>query len=256
MDLMDYARRDSAYWLKWLVSFYGQKLDTLKRKETDQLADEIRRFCNVYSSPIATDISVSLVRKHLKRLHDQLVEMFSALIPVPSKAWEKPQGRIGIASWDGPSVTVRVSLFRKHLLKRTAPEESEQNKGNLSWAEQQVLNAHAKWEKEALSFIDGSISGTFSAKWPHIFWLALSEVLKENGHRLWRCIECGKVFIKRKRQAYCSPRCSQTMRSDRWYKRNRLKAQKNRREAFKRKKREETGFFNLRVGRSDQKPKR
>lgn len=48
--------------------------------------------------------------------------------------------------------------------------------------------------------------------------LSVFRILEAEGHRLKRCLECkGKIFIAMKRQVYCSIRCSQRVRSRRFF---------------------------------------
>ncbi len=250
MSLADYALRDSVCWLRWLISFYERDLVELRKREAGRLANEIQTFCNIYSDPSITGmVSSSLIKKDLNKLHHELVAIITALISKPCESREKQKGRISITAWNGPTVTVQISLFRKELRAQAVPQEFRENMENLPRDERELLKETARWGKEALSFVDGSIGSFFSAKWPHIFWLALIELLKENGHRLWRCLVCGKLFLKHKRQIFCSARCSQTMRSSRWYERNRPRAQENRRESFKKQQKAKLGHANLRVGR-------
>jgi hypothetical protein len=241
MLLADHFKRNSDFWLKWLVELYGEDLSKLERSDINRLASEVERFCQNYSGQSEFQIPVALVRKHLKKLHDQLGEMFKSLIPVPSRLWTKPRGRIGLVTWHLPSAQMSIHLYRIHRLNVTRPDKPKLDMRNLSWPEQEVLKGQAKWEKEAMSFTDGAISRVYTAQWPHIFWLATSEILVEGGHRLWRCINCERLFIKRKRQAYCSPRCSQKVRSERWYRGHMDEARRKQREARKQKKRNETG---------------
>ncbi len=251
MLLADHFRRDSDFWLKWLVELYGKDVSKLRRSDLDRLARDVERFCQNYSRQSEFQIPVALVRKHLKKLHGQLDEMLKSLIPVPSKVWKNPRGRIGFVTWRLPSGHMSIHLHRVHRLKVTRPDEPKPDMRNLSWPEQEMLKGQAKWAKEAMSFKDGAISRAYSALWPHIFWLAVSEILVEGGHRLWRCINCGRLFIKRKKQAYCSPQCSQTMRSARWYEGHKIEARRKQREARKQKKRNDMEFPNLKVGPSN-----
>lgn len=253
MLLSDHIRRDSDFWLKWLVELYGKDVSKLGRSDSDRLASEVERFCQNYSRQSEFPIPVSLVRKHLKKLHAQLAEMLKSLIPVPSKVWSNPRGRIGFVTWRLPSGHMSIHLHRIHRLKVTRQDEPKPDTRNLSWPEQELLKGQAKWEKEAMSFTDGAISRGYTAQWPYIFWLAISEILVEGGHRLWRCINCEQLFIKRKKQAYCSLRCSQKVRSERWYKCHKIEARRKQREARKQKQRNDMGFPNLKVGRSNKK---
>lgn len=253
MLLSDHIRRDSDFWLKWLVELHGKDVSKLEKSDIDRLAREVERFCQNYSHQSEFHIPVPLARKHLKKLHDRLDEMLKSLIPEPSKLWTKPRGRIGFVTWHLPSVRMSIHLHRVHRLNVERPDEPKPDMQNLSLPEQEMLRRQAQWEKEAMSFTDGAISRGYSAQWPYIFWLAVGEILVEGGHRLWRCINCERLFIKRKRQAYCSPQCSQTMRSARWYKGHKIEARRKQREARKEKKRNDMGFPNLKVGRSNKK---
>ena len=253
MLISDHIRRDSDFWLKWLVELHGKDISRLEKKDVDQLAREVERFCQNHSRQSEFHIPVPLGRKNLKKLYDQLDEMLKSLIPVPSRLWTNPQGEIGVVFWPLPPAQMSIHLHRIHRLKVTRPDKPKPDMQNLSWPEQEMLRRQAKWEKEAMSFTDGAISRTYTARWPHIFWLAVSEILIEGGHRLWRCINCERLFIKRKKQAYCSAKCSQKVRSERWYRGHSDKARRRQREARKQKKRNDMGFPNLKVGRSNKK---
>ena len=253
MLLTDHFRRDSDFWLKWMIELYAKDLSKLKRSDLDRLASEVVQFCQNYSGQSEIKIPLTLVRKHLKKLHDQLGEMFKSLVPVSSRLWPNPQGRIGVVTWRLPSTQMSIHLSRIHRLNVTRPDELKSDIQTLSSDEQEMLKGQANWEKEAMSFTNGAISRVYTAEWPHIFWVAVAEILVEGGHRLWRCVNCERPFIKRKKQAYCSPKCSQKVRSERWYRGHMDEARKKQREARKQKKRNETGFPNLKVGRSNKK---
>ena len=47
--------------------------------------------------------------------------------------------------------------------------------------------------------------------------LNTARLLEAEGHRLKKCLECKKLFISAKRQAYCSPSCSQKARTRRYF---------------------------------------
>ena len=78
------------------------------------------------------------------------------------------------------------------------------------------------------------VERTALSEWPNTFWIAVLAILETGGHRLARCLrpECCRVFVRMRRQQYCSPRCSQIMRSRRWYAAHRPEAQRRRREAY------------------------
>jgi hypothetical protein len=67
--------------------------------------------------------------------------------------------------------------------------------------------------------------------------VVLLETLRMLGRRLRFCPRegCGRGFVARKRQVYCSPRCSQTVRSRRWRDANPEEARAARRASYRRK---------------------
>jgi hypothetical protein len=74
----------------------------------------------------------------------------------------------------------------------------------------------------------------YGAEWPDRFWLCVVALLERFGHRLYRCQQegCGRLFLKTKRQTYCSAACSQRERSRKWYRRNREVARARRQNGY------------------------
>jgi hypothetical protein len=72
------------------------------------------------------------------------------------------------------------------------------------------------------------------ASWPDTIWVAAMGLLEEYGRQIHRCPTCPerRLFVKRKRQAYCSARCSQHARSARWYQNHHAAALERRHEAY------------------------
>ena len=95
---------------------------------------------------------------------------------------------------------------------------------------EQELGAH----RVVLMVCGRQVERTVFAEWPNVFWIAVLAILEDGGHRLARCLrpECCRVFVRIRRQQYCSPRCSQIMRSRRWYAAHRPEARSRRREAY------------------------
>jgi hypothetical protein len=64
-----------------------------------------------------------------------------------------------------------------------------------------------------------------------LLWFGIAELLEEFGGLLVRCSApgCDRIFARQRRQAYCSPTCSQKVRSATWYRRHRAQAAKARR---------------------------
>ncbi len=77
----------------------------------------------------------------------------------------------------------------------------------LSRSERGLAAAHIVWQAEHL--------------YEHLKDAFLEEVvwtLERVGERFRFCLRCGEAFIARKRQAYCTPRCSQTSRTNKYRK--------------------------------------
>ena len=56
--------------------------------------------------------------------------------------------------------------------------------------------------------------------WPTPFWFATATLIQKTGHLLRRC-RCGRVFLRTRRQEYCTTACSQRARSKKFYNANR-----------------------------------
>lgn len=73
---------------------------------------------------------------------------------------------------------------------------------------------------------------TVLAEFPLTFWLAVADWLVAAGPRLRACPECHTPFLAIRRQTYCSPQCSQRVRTRRWYEAHTTEARKKRRQAY------------------------
>jgi hypothetical protein len=79
---------------------------------------------------------------------------------------------------------------------------------------------------------DGSISRLCNVSTPAGFWFAVVELLEHGATLLRRCPKCGQPHLRRKQ--YCSPQCSQQVRSARHYAEHRDDVLERRHEAYKR----------------------
>lgn len=68
----------------------------------------------------------------------------------------------------------------------------------------------------------------YVVEWPDIFWFAIVNLLEEFASDFFRCTECRKIFLKTKRQEYCSSAC----RITRWRRENPLRLYEIRRRAY------------------------
>lgn len=69
--------------------------------------------------------------------------------------------------------------------------------------------------------------------WHAAFWFSVAALLEEFGRQLRHCSKCGALFVKVRRQAYCSPACSGAARAQRWYREHRRQALRRARRARK-----------------------
>lgn len=243
MRQKDFQRlKDTARWkwTEWILSFGKIRLRELNRKELDRLKQDIGELCHL--GPVSAFRSVSrllptvdytvfqwtsrkrldVTDSRLKKFHNAVATALLQLFP--------PSGKDG--TWQIPA-TLAKSKVNRMVIHESVRKRQKNQERVFSW-----------------------VSRTSSACWPDIFFVRIAEMFQTFGSLVARCSECQTLFLRTRRQAYCSPRCSQKVRSERWYKRNKTKAQGNRREYYKRMKRQELGFSNLLVGRSDQNPKR
>lgn|SRR5215475_1615556 len=79
------------------------------------------------------------------------------------------------------------------------------------------------------------------------------EAFKQLWPRLRRCKRCGALFVARKRQAYCSPRCSQAVRTKRYRSRDPERVRRLRRSSYERRQRNIHGQ-KVKVGRRIKTP--
>ncbi len=93
------------------------------------------------------------------------------------------------------------------------------------------------------------------AGWPDTVWMTLMSWFEEYGSRIRHCAVCAerRLFIKERRQQYCSKRCSQRARSARWYRRHHEEALERRHERYVR---QVLKGRRGRVGRRPRRPQR
>lgn len=80
--------------------------------------------------------------------------------------------------------------------------------------------------------------GLYFHMWPIIadpistFYFGVGYLLETCGLSLRRCKECSKIFLKSRRQEYCSKQCSQRIRTKRWYEAHKEDAKEKRRQVY------------------------
>ena len=80
------------------------------------------------------------------------------------------------------------------------------------------------------------IKRVYGADWCHLRWLAIATLLEECGEQIARCLApgCTQLFLRNRRQEYCSRSCSQKVRSSTWYEAHREDAKERRRQSYRR----------------------
>jgi hypothetical protein len=136
-----------------------------------------------------------------------------------------------------PQPTATMALVRRvHTELRRAlltlfPVHNDQRWERRLWRPP-LRNAHGL----GLERYHRRLTRVVEARWPDTIWIAVMGLLEEFGAQLVRCPSCAehRLFLKRKRQAYCSRACSQRARSARWYESHQAEALERRHEAYKR----------------------
>ncbi len=92
---------------------------------------------------------------------------------------------------------------------------------------------------DVVAFGSGQIDSVHAAVWPDILWLAIIALLQEHGTKIRRCgartgaTRCGTLFLRSRRQTFCSKACSQRERARRWYERHGSEVRRQRRAAYR-----------------------
>jgi hypothetical protein len=82
--------------------------------------------------------------------------------------------------------------------------------------------------------ISPSFAQTWGGDWRVMFLMSAFDVLAAEGRRIAKCARgsCAKVFVRRKRGAYCSRACSQRERTRRYREKNRARLSERRHELY------------------------
>ena len=81
-----------------------------------------------------------------------------------------------------------------------------------------------------------------AARWPASFWWAVILLLEQYSGRIRRCqarqgsTRCGRLFVRTRRQTFCSKACARRELARRWYEAHRAEAQRRRRATYARQK--------------------
>jgi hypothetical protein len=203
-------------WTEWILSFGKIRLHELNRKELDRLKQDIGELCHL--GPVSAFRTVSRLlptvdytvfqRTSRKRLDvtDTRLKKFHNVVATALLQLFPPSGKDG--TWQIPA-TLTKSKVDRMVIHETVRKQQKKHDRVFSW-----------------------VSRTSSACWPDIFFMRVAEMFLTFGSLVARCSECQTLFLRTRRQTYCSGRCSQKARSNRWYKTHREQAKLARRERY------------------------
>jgi len=207
---------------RWLLDFAQFNLGVARRRVLENLRDGLAGFLmSTYASQITTPLSVSPAGKVRFKRPPRMIRT-TGLLTSPSQA--------ELVKWQRWLRTGLETLGRAEV-----PFWHIRPKG-LSYS----LQRHGS------ALVARSVlSNRSTAEWFKDFtYQTLAEV-----PNLRFCESCGNPFIRVRRQAYCSPRCSQKVRTAKHRFHHREKINERRRRAYEKKQREKLGP-NVRVGRA------
>jgi hypothetical protein len=220
------SHADPPRWTKWLLEFAEKNLEECKARDWDQIGKELKDcFESTYDiayfwkEPQSRPSSEFLRRlekgvpkelkdhEELKKIQSALREGLKELVPDKLREISSHVGR-----WKVP-----VEIMSFELVSLVV----EKGKGRRT-------------RKTRIGHV-------YSTGWPGIFWLLVADLLEQEGSKLHRCTQCRKLYWKFKRQAYCSQKCSQQLRTRKYYEAHHEELKDKRHERYAQQKREELG---------------
>ncbi len=199
--LEDKKQDDPDLFIKWLLAFYHQDLKLLTSDEQKTLARILLVFFWSWYRKGGDsnflfhpkDNFSNITKRQLHNIHGKIRGCLSMLLPI------NYEQRFDDDMWTLPVTYKHIFLVRTNVCDGKLPH---------------------------------IISRRYSAGWPDGFYQAVACLLEKYGSYLRRCEECTRIFLKSKRQVYCSKACSQRVRTRRWYAKNRDKVIEKRHQAY------------------------
>lgn len=239
---------ERAVQLKWVLAFAQQDIGELGGSDWKILEEGLQRFCGACAAftpnaiwknyPIVPDatlsakwdrgrLKVSVSRAELEEMHRKLNEALESVYPKRYPSAEEDRH---------PRWTVPVTIEKIELVGRV-------NKPSKRVGNRLVTGTVVRAHIHRCYVVRG---------WRDLFWLAFVEYMETFATDLRRCAECLTLYVKRKRQEYCSKTCSQRVRTRRWKEKDPVHASDSRHQAYVRYMRKE-----LKLKESDKvKPQR
>ena len=229
--------------MEWLLQFAKQDFAQLRRqdqKHTVLAAQDFLRYSANWDlgGPVPSpEFARSVVRgkpalrfvdlvQVQQRWRDGLAQLFA-----PVMTEEKPL----LARWSLPLTQVQWELVR--TIEPLAPRRFKRGEGSALQRRLETLTE--TWTGRGRT--RGTIRDVCVGGWEVTFWHIVRTCLTSCGPRLQHCPECKALYVKHKRQAYCTTQCSQRARSRRWNMLNPEKAAELRHQAYIRRKQQQHG---------------
>lgn len=230
--------------LKWLLAFAQQDIGGLQESEWKEVEEGLQRFCGACAPfslnqmwknyPIVPEATlgakwkrgrlyITLRRGEWETMHRMLNDALESLYPKQFQSAEGPR----LTSWPLPVTIKKITLAGGivHVPKRAS--------------NRRVVG----------TVVRARIHRQYMVGWPDLFWFAFAEYMETFATALQRCSECQTLYMKQKRQGYCSKTCSQRARTRRWKEKDPRHASDSRHRAYVRYKRKQLGLDNVKPQR-------
>ena len=231
--------------LKWLLAFAQQDIEGLQESEWKEVEEGLQRFCGACAPfslsqmwnnyPIVPEAAlcakwkqgrlyITLRRGEWETMHRMLNDALESLYPKQVRSAAEGGG---LTRWPLPVAIKKIELAGRVV---NIPKRSSNRRVVGT-----VVRAH--------------IHRRYEVGWPDLFWFAFAEYMETFATALRRCTECQTLYVKQKRQEYCSKTCSQRVRTRRWKEKDPRHASDSRHRAYVRYKRKQLGLDNVKPQR-------
>ena len=176
---------------QWLLEFAVLDLDTLSEGDWLNLGEAVKNFITPIDFPSIGHPHVPLPAEHVRDLQRWLMDGLAALV--------------ALGSWSIRAKITSVLRFSDRRLSGLTMPNAWAGASDLARPVSTAKVSTAKWSATT-------------------FKVMAHQVLLASRHRLRVCMECQRPFIARKGQEYCTPRCSQAVRTRRFMVRHSARA--------------------------------
>lgn len=201
----DQEKRKPQYWIRWLLSFHDIDLESLISKEWEALHKDAVEFTlwRIYNKGVIAvpDSESKPDRSALKGIQQMLRDALNHFTAGSISMWSVP-----------------AKINNIQLVGYYDKGDGQQPIGLLL----PIPSSHG-----FVLHVRPLVSD-----WTSSFWLTVVYLLEAYGTLLRKCEECSRIFLKTRRQEYCSKQCSQRVRARRWYEAHREKAKEKRRQTY------------------------